>query len=113
MSGAVGTFGHISPKAEERICEKLGLAPAAITSQVVARDRHAAYVCALALVTATLEKIALEVRHLQRTEVREAEEPFYGGPEGQFGDAAQEEPGGVRADLRAGAGGAVKCAGGV
>ena len=92
MSGAVGTFGHISPEAEERICEKLGLRPAAITSQVVARDRHAAYVCALALVTATLEKIALEVRHLQRTEVREAEEPFSVGQKGSSAMPHKKNP---------------------
>jgi adenylosuccinate lyase len=82
MSGAVGTFGHISPHAEELICAKLELRPAAITSQVISRDRHAAYVCALALVTATLEKIAVEIRHLQRTEIREAEEPFSTGQKG-------------------------------
>lgn len=76
MSGAVGTFGHIGPEAEERICFKLGLRAAPITNQVISRDHHAAYLSALALITATLEKIALEVRHLQRTEVREAEEPF-------------------------------------
>lgn len=92
MSGAVGTFGHISPKAEERICEKLGLRPAAITSQVVARDRHAAFVSALALVTATLEKIALEVRHLQRTEVREAEEPFSVGQKGSSAMPHKKNP---------------------
>ncbi len=92
MSGAVGTFGHISPKAEEAICAKLGLLPAAITSQVVARDRHAAYVCALALVTATLEKIALEVRHLQRTEVREAEEPFSVGQKGSSAMPHKKNP---------------------
>lgn len=92
MSGAVGAFGHISPKAEERICEKLGLRPAAITSQVVARDRHAAFVSALALVTATLEKIALEVRHLQRTEVREAEEPFSVGQKGSSAMPHKKNP---------------------
>ena len=75
ISGAVGTFGHIGPQAEERICQRLGLRPAAIASQVISRDRHANYVSALALIAATLEKIALEIRHLQRTEVREAEEP--------------------------------------
>jgi adenylosuccinate lyase len=85
ISGAVGTFGHIGPDAEEKICDRLNLKPAAIASQVIARDRHAAWVSALALVTATLEKIALEVRHLQRTEVREAEEPF---SEGQKGSSA-------------------------
>ncbi len=82
ISGAVGTFGHIGPEAEERICARLGLKPAAISSQVIARDRHAAWVSSLAIVTATLEKIALEVRHLQRTEVREAEEPFGAGQKG-------------------------------
>jgi len=82
MSGAVGTFGHISPAAEEAICARLGLKAAPISSQVVSRERHAAYVCALALVAATLEKIALEVRHLQRTEVREAQEPFTKGQKG-------------------------------
>jgi adenylosuccinate lyase len=82
ISGAVGTFGHIGPEAERNICARLGLKPAAITSQVIARDRHAAWVSALALITATLEKIALEIRHLQRTEVREAEEPFTAGQKG-------------------------------
>ena len=76
ISGAVGTFGHIGPEAEERICARLGLAPAPVASQVIQRDRHAAFLSALAILTAGLEKIALEVRHLQRTEVREAEEYF-------------------------------------
>ena len=76
ISGAVGTFAHISPQAEERICEKLGLEAAPISSQVIQRDRHAHYLCTLGLIAATLEKIALEVRHLQRTEVREAQEYF-------------------------------------
>ena len=82
ISGAVGTFGHIGPDAEARICERLGLKASAISSQVIARDRHAAWVSSLALITATLEKIALEIRHLQRTEVREAEEPFGAGQKG-------------------------------
>jgi len=82
ISGAVGTFGHIGPEAEEKICARLGLKPAAIASQVIARDRHAAWISALAILTATLEKIALEVRHLQRTEVREVEEPFSAGQKG-------------------------------
>ena len=76
ISGAVGTLAHISPQAEERICAKLGLAAAAVSSQVIQRDRHAHYVAALANIAATLEKIAVEVRHLQRTEVREAQEYF-------------------------------------
>ena len=82
ISGAVGTFGHIGPQAEERICQRLGLRPAAIASQVISRDRHANYIATLALVAATLEKIALEIRHLQRTEVREVEEPFAQGQKG-------------------------------
>jgi adenylosuccinate lyase len=85
ISGAVGTFGHIGPQAEERICQRLGLRPAPIASQVISRDRHANYIATLALVAATLEKIALEIRHLQRTEVREVEEPF---AEGQKGSSA-------------------------
>ena len=76
ISGAVGTFAHIGPEAEERICAKLGLAAAPISTQVIQRDRHAHYLASLALIAATLEKIALEIRHLQRTEVREAEEYF-------------------------------------
>lgn len=79
LSGAVGTLGHITAGDEEAICAKLGLAAAPIASQVISRDRHAAFVSALALVCALCEKIALEVRHLQRTEVREAEEPFAEG----------------------------------
>lgn len=82
ISGAVGVFGHIGPEAEEQICARLGLKPADIASQVIARDRHAAWISALSLIAATLEKIALEVRHLQRTEVREAEEPFAAGQKG-------------------------------
>jgi adenylosuccinate lyase len=85
ISGAVGTFGHIGPEAEEKICQRLSLKSAAIASQVIARDRHAAWISALAILCATLEKIALEVRHLQRTEVREVEEPF---SEGQKGSSA-------------------------
>lgn len=82
ISGAVGTFGHIGPEAEARICSKLGLNAAAIASQVISRDRHANFIHALALLCALCEKVALEVRHLQRTEVREAEEPFAPGQKG-------------------------------
>ena len=82
ISGAVGTFAHIGPEVEERICARLGLKPAPVASQVIQRDRHAQLVSTLALVTALLEKIALEVRHLQRTEVREAEEYFARGQKG-------------------------------
>ena len=76
LSGAVGTFGHLSPKHEERICDKLGLKPAPVATQVIQRDRHAHYISTLAIITSTLDKIAVEIRHLQRTEVREAEEYF-------------------------------------
>ena len=82
ISGAVGNASHLGPDIEERICQRLGLAVAPVASQVIQRDRHAQYLSALALISATLEKIALEIRHLQRTEVREAEEPFYGEQRG-------------------------------
>ena len=76
LSGAVGTFGHLKPEHEAAICAELGLTPAPVATQVVQRDRHAAYVSTLAVLTSTLDKIATEIRHLQRTEVREAEEFF-------------------------------------
>jgi adenylosuccinate lyase len=76
LSGAVGTFGHLKPEHEERICARLGLEPAPVATQVIQRDRHAAYISTLAIVASTLDKIAIEVRHLQRTEVREAQEYF-------------------------------------
>lgn len=82
ISGAVGTFAHIGPAAEEKICHGLGLRAAPIASQVISRDSHANYINVLALIAATCEKIALEIRHLQRTEVREAEEPFGAGQKG-------------------------------
>ncbi len=76
LSGAVGTFGHLKPEHEERICERLGLKAAPIATQVIQRDRHAAYISTLAIIGSTLDKIAVELRHLQRTEVREAQEYF-------------------------------------
>ncbi len=76
LSGAVGTFGHLKPAHEEAICDALGLKPVDVATQVVQRDRHAAYIAALAILCSTLDKIATEIRHLQRTEVREAEEFF-------------------------------------
>ncbi len=82
LSGAVGTFAHLSPDVEEKVMRKLSLKPAPAASQVVQRDRHAHYISTLALIGATLEKIAVEVRHLQRTEVREAEEYFSPGQKG-------------------------------
>lgn len=82
ISGAVGTCTHLGPEVEEKICRRLGLDVAPITSQVIERDRHAQYVSTLAVVAASLERIAQEIRHLQRTEVREAEEPFGGEQRG-------------------------------
>jgi adenylosuccinate lyase len=82
VSGAVGTFAHIGPEIEESICKRLDLKPAPVASQVIQRDRHAHYLSVLGTLTAGLEKIALEIRHLQRTEVREAEEYFAKGQKG-------------------------------
>jgi len=82
ISGVVGTYAHLSPEVEQQVCQRLGLKAASISNQVVQRDRHANYLSAIAITGATLEKIALEVRHLQRTEVREAEEPFKKGQKG-------------------------------
>jgi adenylosuccinate lyase len=76
FSGAVGTFAYLSPELEEQICARLGLKAAAVSSQVIQRDRHAFYLATLATIATTLDKIATEIRHLQRTEVREAEEFF-------------------------------------
>jgi adenylosuccinate lyase len=82
ISGAVGTFAYLDPEVEESVCEKLGLYPDPISTQVVQRDRHAHYLNVLAVIGATLEKIAIEIRHLQRTEVREVEEYFSKGQKG-------------------------------
>ena len=76
FSGAVGTFAHLTPELEERMCARLGLKAAAVSSQVIQRDRHAHYLATLAVIASTLDKTATEIRHLQRTEVREAEEYF-------------------------------------
>ncbi len=82
ISGAVGTFEHLTPKVEEYVCEKLGLKPEPVATQVVQRDRHAEYLSVIAIIGASLEKIAIEIRHLQRTEVLEAEEYFSKGQKG-------------------------------
>lgn len=82
FSGAVGTFSNISPDIEQRVCVKLGLKPDTISTQVIQRDRHAEYMSALAICAGTLDKLATEIRHLQRTEVREVEEPFQKGQKG-------------------------------
>jgi adenylosuccinate lyase len=82
ISGAVGTFAHLDPEIEAEVCARLGLAPAAASTQTLQRDRHAEYLTALAVTGASLEKFATEIRHLQRTEVREVEEPFAPGQKG-------------------------------
>jgi adenylosuccinate lyase len=82
ISGAVGTFEHLSPKIEEYVCNKMGLKPAPVSTQVIQRDRHAEFLTTIAIIGATLEKIAIEIRHLQRTEVLEAEEYFSKGQKG-------------------------------
>ena len=76
LSGAVGTFAHLPPEVEAGVCQRLGLTPAPISTQIIQRDRHAHYLTTLALIGASIEKVATEIRHLQRTEVREAEEAF-------------------------------------
>ncbi|MCG9914752.1 MAG: adenylosuccinate lyase [Phenylobacterium sp.] len=82
ISGAVGTFANVSPQVEAHVAEKMGLAVEPVSTQVIPRDRHAAYFCALAVVASSIERLAVEIRHLQRTEVLEAEEPFDPGQKG-------------------------------
>ncbi len=82
ISGAVGTFEHLSPKVEEYVCDKLGLKPEPVSTQVIQRDRHSEFLSTLAIIGSSLEKIAMEIRHLQRTEVLEAEEFFSKGQKG-------------------------------
>ncbi len=82
LSGAVGTFAHLDPDVEARVCERLGLRPAPVSTQTLQRDRHAEYLAAIAIAGSSLDKFATEIRHLQRTEVREAEEPFASGQKG-------------------------------
>ena len=82
LSGAVGTFSNIDPRVETIVCEKLGLKPDPISTQIIQRDRHAYYMSAIAICAGTLDKLATEIRHLQRTEVREVEEPFQKGQKG-------------------------------
>jgi adenylosuccinate lyase len=82
ISGAVGTFAHLDPDIEETVCRRLGLDAARASTQTLQRDRHAEYVCTLAIIGSSLDKFATEIRHLQRTEVREVEEPFAAGQKG-------------------------------
>ena len=82
ISGAVGTFANIDPFVEEYVCEKMGLKPEPVSTQVIPRDRHAEYFCVLSIIASSIERIAIEVRHLQRTEVLEVEEQFTKGQKG-------------------------------
>ena len=92
VSGAVGTFANVSPKIEAITCQKLGLKAAPISTQIVQRDRHAQYFTSLAILAGTLEKIAIEIRHLQRTEVLEVEEPFAKGQKGSSAMPHKKNP---------------------
>ncbi|MBW2027830.1 MAG: adenylosuccinate lyase [Deltaproteobacteria bacterium] len=92
LSGAVGTFANVSPRIEAYVCERLGLKPAEISTQILQRDRHAQYFSSLAILAGTLEKIAVEIRHLQRTEVLEAEEPFEKGQKGSSAMPHKKNP---------------------
>jgi len=92
LSGAVGTFANVSPAVEASACKKLGLKPAEISTQILQRDRHAEYFASLAILAGTMEKIAVEIRHLQRTEVLEAEEPFEKGQKGSSAMPHKKNP---------------------
>ncbi len=92
LSGAVGTFANTSPKIEALVCKKLGLRPEEISTQIIQRDRHAQYFSSLAILAGTLEKIAVEIRHLQRTEVLEVEEPFGKGQKGSSAMPHKKNP---------------------
>ena len=102
ISGAVGTHATVPPSAEERICAALGLDVAPVSNQILQRDRHAEFVSTLALIAASLEKFALQIRHMQRTELREAEEPFLPGQTGSSAMPHKRNHGEVRAHLRPG-----------
>ncbi|MBN1466602.1 adenylosuccinate lyase [candidate division KSB1 bacterium] len=114
MSGAVGTFAFIDPQVQEIVCQKLGLSSTPISTQVIQRDVHADYMNVLALIGATIEKMAVEIRHLQRTEVLEAEEPFAKGQKGSSAmphkrnPVASENLTGIARVLRANAGAALE-----
>ena len=92
ISGAVGTFANVDPSIERHVCKQLGLRPAPISTQIIQRDLHASYVTALALVGASLEKLATEIRNLQRTEVQEVEEPFGKGQKGSSAMPHKKNP---------------------
>ena len=100
ISGAVGTFAHVDPDVEEEACRLLGLEPAPVSTQIVQRDRHAEFMATLAILAASLEKVALEIRSLQRTEILEAEEPFTEGQKGSSAMPHKRNPGLLRAGVR-------------
>jgi hypothetical protein len=103
VSGAVGIHANVDPRVEEYVCAKLGLTPDPASTQIVARDRHASLLCALAVLAASLEKFATEIRNLQRTEILEVQEPFAPGANWLLRDAAQAQPVELRDNQRAGA----------
>ena len=92
ISGAVGTYANIDPRVEEYVCRELGLKPAPVSTQIIQRDRHAEYICTLALIGSSLDKFATELRHLQRTEVLEVEEPFAQGQKGSSAMPHKKNP---------------------
>ncbi len=92
VSGAVGTFEHLSPKVEEFVCKKLGLRPASVSSQIIQRDRHAEFISTIAIIGSSLDKFATEIRHLQKTEVLELEEPFTKGQKGSSAMPHKKNP---------------------
>ena len=102
LSGAVGTFAHLPPSIEADVCARLGLTPAPVASQVIQRDRHAELLAALAITAASLEKFALEIRGLQKTEIGEVEEPFAKGQKGSSAMPHKRNPDRLRADCRSG-----------
>ena len=95
ISGAVGTFAQIDPRIEAHVAAKMGLTPEPISTQVIPRDRHAMFFATLGVVASSIERLAIEMRHLQRTEVLEAEEFFSAGQKGSSVDAAQAQSGAV------------------
>jgi adenylosuccinate lyase len=111
ISGAVGTFANIDPAVEEYVAEKMGLSPEPVSTQVIPRDRHAMFFATLGVVASSVERLATELRHLQRTEVLEAKSSF---PKAKrlFGDAAQAQPGSDRESDRPRPHGAGLCAAG-
>ena len=101
ISGAVGTFANVDPRVEAYVAQKLGLTPEPVSTQIIPRDRHAMYFATLAVVASSLERLAIEIRHLQRTEVLEAEEYFSQGQKGSSAMPHKRNPVGCRRTSRA------------